>query len=381
MRALELFCGAGGSALGGLNANVSDIVCIDHDSKALGVLASNSTYFQSKGVHLRVEARNLIGDPVTEFKELDLLMAGPPCQPFSLSGARRGFMDIRNGFRSVYETISSCKPRAFIIENVEGISHDRFADDLSEWLYAASGVTRRSKLCDRIDTSNASLTGPDYAIFCKVLNAADFGLPQVRRRWIAVGLRNDLEWSSFVWPKITHTCQQLFIDQMVDKIYWEQHSLKVPSFQRWWGESRPVELTSAKLMRWQTGRDAVHILGRPIQGKEDYLFGHYFRKGARPYRGHTGSWIDFPSKTIKAGNHGVPGGENMFRLLRGRVRYMTLLECAILQGFPANYCFAGGFNAVVRMIGNACPPILIEQIMATVGKVLFGQKVPRELEA
>ncbi len=380
MKALELFCGAGGSALGSLNSNVSDIHCIDFDTKALGVLTSNAATFQSKGAHLRIEARNLIIDPVVEFNELDLLVAGPPCQPFSLSGSRRGFMDIRNGFRSVYETIYKCKPRAFIIENVEGISHDKFADELSAWIFAVAGFTGKKKRPARINTSNVCLTGPEYTVFCKVLNAADFGLAQVRKRWISVGIRNDLEWSSFEWPEITHTCQQLFFDQMVDKVYWDEHSLKVPAYQRWWGGSRPG-LPPTKTIRWQTGRDAVHMLGRPTHGRGDYSFGHYLRSGARSYRGHTGSWIDFPSKTIKAGNHGVPGGENMFRLLGGRVRYMTLLECAILQGFPADYCFAGGFNAVVRMIGNACPPILIKKIVANVEKVFLAEKASRELEA
>ncbi|PZO46507.1 MAG: DNA (cytosine-5-)-methyltransferase, partial [Phormidesmis priestleyi] len=70
---------------------------------------------------------------------------------------------------------------------------------------------------------------------------------------------------------------------------------------------------------------------------------------------HTGSYIDMPSKALKAGDHGVPGGENMIRYSSGRVRYYTTYEAKRIQTFPANYRILGSWSETMRQIGNAVP--------------------------
>jgi len=82
---------------------------------------------------------------------------------------------------------------------------------------------------------------------------------------------------------------------------------------------------------------------------------HILRQGARSYPGHNGSYIDMPSKTIKAGDHGVPGGENMIRYPDETVRYYTTLEAKRIQTFPDNYRFIGCWTESMRQIGNAVP--------------------------
>jgi C-5 cytosine-specific DNA methylase len=84
--------------------------------------------------------------------------------------------------------------------------------------------------------------------------------------------------------------------------------------------------------------------------------------GARIYPGHTGSILDAPAKTIKAGDHGVPGGENMIRFANGTVRYLTVLEAKRLQTFPDDFVIKGVWGEAMRQIGNAVPVLLAEKI-------------------
>lgn len=84
------------------------------------------------------------------------------------------------------------------------------------------------------------------------------------------------------------------------------------------------------------------------------------------YSGHTGSLLDMPAKTLKAGDHGVPGGENMMVLDDGQVRYFSVRESARLQTFPDGYVFHGSWTETMRQLGNAVPVALGRQVAASV---------------
>jgi DNA (cytosine-5)-methyltransferase 1 len=103
-----------------------------------------------------------------------------------------------------------------------------------------------------------------------------------------------------------------------------------------------------------TVRDALVGLPDPNLGKSAFA-NHELRLGARVYPGHIGSHLDEPSKTIKAGAHGVPGGENMMRFPDGSVRYYTVRESARIQTFPDHYLFDSPWGEAMRQIGNAVP--------------------------
>ena len=95
-----------------------------------------------------------------------------------------------------------------------------------------------------------------------------------------------------------------------------------------------------------------------------------FNPGARSYAGHTGSPLDEPAKTLKAGDHGVPGGENMLARVDGSVRYFTVREAARLQTFPDSYTFCGAWTEAMRQLGNAVPVRLAEVVASSVAETL-----------
>ena len=113
-------------------------------------------------------------------------------------------------------------------------------------------------------------------------------------------------------------------------------------------------------MPWQTVRDTLSNLPNPQSnhGIKDHLF----HDGARIYPGHTGSRLDAPAKTIKAGDYGVPGGENMIRFPDGTVRYLTVLEAKRIQTFPDDFVIKGVWGEAMRQIGNAVPVLLSERM-------------------
>jgi DNA (cytosine-5)-methyltransferase 1 len=108
---------------------------------------------------------------------------------------------------------------------------------------------------------------------------------------------------------------------------------------------------------WITVRDALFDLGEP-DGKDN----HVVQSGARIYPGHTGSPLDQPAKALKAGDHGVPGGENMMVQDDGSVRYFTVREAARLQGLPDSYNFPRSWTESMRQLGNAVPAKLAEAL-------------------
>ena len=105
------------------------------------------------------------------------------------------------------------------------------------------------------------------------------------------------------------------------------------------------------LQPWQTVRDKISDLPDPKRPNE--IPNHRHNPGAKSYAGHTGSPMDEPAKTLKAGNHGVPGGENMLLHPNGKVRYFTVRESARLQSFPDDFILMGSWTEAMRQLGNA----------------------------
>lgn len=168
----------------------------------------------------------------------------------------------------------------------------------------------------------------------------------------------------------------LLYDQWVTGEYWETH--RVAKRHR---PERPEKMEkklaalreldpSTLVSPWQTVRDAIADLPDPESKAAQSIQAHRFQPGARSYPGHTGSPLDEPAKALKAGDHGVPGGENMLRRPGGSVRYFTVRECARIQTFPDEFIFDGTWGEVMRQLGNAVPVRLAQRVAGSVCELL-----------
>jgi DNA (cytosine-5)-methyltransferase 1 len=200
--------------------------------------------------------------------------------------------------------------------------------------------------------------GLRYHVVARVLNAADYGVPQRRERVFLVGFRSDLgiEWS---FPAATHSHDALLWSQWRCGEYWDRHEVakrRRPENDK--GKARARNLLNATLLKpWRTVRDVTADLPDPeLHPRLAAEFAnHRFQPGARSYTGHTGSPLDEPAKTLKAGDHGVPGGENMLLRPDGSIRYFSVRESARLQTFPDEFIFHGSWTETMRQLGNAVP--------------------------
>jgi DNA (cytosine-5)-methyltransferase 1 len=370
LNSLELFSGAGGLAKGIEMAGANHTAFVEWNSDACKTLRYN---YQSDIVH-ETDVRHF---DFQRFSGVDLIAGGPPCQPFSMGGKARGFDDERDMFPYAISAIRQLTPKAFIFENVKGLLRKSFAEyfnyiilqltypeienETKDWRHHLSEL-------EKVHTSGRH-EGLKYNVVFRLVNAADYGVPQKRERVIIVGIRNDLNlaWS---FPEKTHSEDALRWSKYVTGDYWVKHGINPSSADLLCMNVEKKNLTDKhgffppSLKPWLTVRDAIFDLPNP-QKTKDYHPEHYHRGGARSYPGHTGSDIDQPSKALKAGDHGVPGGENMIRFTDGSIRYFTILEAKRIQTFPDDYPILGSWTEAMRQLGNAVPVKLGHSIAET----------------
>ena len=389
MRSVELFVGAGGLALGATKAGFKHQAVVEWDRDACNTIRHNQ-----KLSHDLVRNWPLHEMDAAEFDfvsvngSIDLLAGGPPCQPFSLGGKHAGHQDKRNMFPEVFRAARELKPRAVLMENVKGLTRPSFADYFEYIILQLSfpDLTpkgdegwREHLLRLKKQKTTGKKSGLTYDVAYRVLNAADYGVPQRRERVIIVGFRSDMK-VDWTYPKPTHSLDALLWDQWVSGEYWERHKVSKkarPEVPKRFA-AKVEKLKSARIKpsekAWVTVRDVLGDLPDPEKSKtKTHLSNHDFNPGARVYPGHTGSPLDEPAKTLKAGDHGVPGGENMLVRPDGSVRYFTVRECARLQTFPDDYVFTGAWSEAMRQLGNAVPVTLGQLIVEAIKKQLFIQ--------
>lgn len=342
---IELFSGCGGLALGLARAGFSHRLLVEYNDCAVATLIHNKNRGLEHIGHwdvLKSDVRNVSWQ---DFAGADLVAGGPPCQPFSIGGKAKGASDRRDMWPEVFRAVAEIRPSVFIFENVRGLARPRFAPYLAQIE----------------ETLGTPAPGLSYGVRVQLVNAADYGAAQKRSRVLVCGIR-DLSSNNVGFPNATHSREKLLWDQWVTGEYWDFHRLK-----RTDDEIPHTDLTIVKRLRsmmiephgerWVTVRDRLLGLGEP-----DGQNNHVHQPGARAYPGHTGSPLDQPAKALKAGDHGVPGGENMMVLDDGSVRYFTLRECARLQGLPDEYHFPRSWTESMRQLGNAVPVELSEAI-------------------
>lgn len=374
MNSVELFSGCGGLALGLAKAGFHHEYMVEWNEDAVATVHHN----RRRGLR-HVRDWNLEKADVREvdwrrFGALELVAGGPPCQPFSIGGKHRGQNDVRDMWPEAIRAVREIGPQAFLFENVRGLTRAAFADYL-RWIVAQLQHPKMARrpiedhVQHKIRLEKTKLP-VEYRVIVARVNAADYGAAQVRHRVVVAGVRADIA-RSLEPPKATHSRARLLWDQWVTGAYWRRHGLVVPSDDRIALSDRASvrSLRHAKTAPtekpWVTVRDALFGLGEPTGAAN-----HVFQDGARVYPGHTGSLLDQPAKALKAGDHGVPGGENMMVRDNGTVRYFTVREAARLQGLPDSYLFPRSWTESMRQLGNAVPVQLSEAMGRWMNQVL-----------
>jgi len=401
VRALVLFAGAGGACLGLRDAGIEHALSVEWDDDA----ASTSRAAGFPCVTGDVRDLSLYDD----VGSVDLLWSSFPCQDFSSAGSRKGAKGDRNGWPWTVDVLDHLAargdgPRWLLAENVTGL-----ATHVGECPIRDGKPQDDPEACPRcylerviMPQLRARFTWADW----RILDAADYGVPQRRRRVIIAAGPHPI-----AWPEATHSGEALAKAKWISKDYWRAvgvAELGEPSAQesRWLKQRGQLGLFAAEPRRfslrpWRTVRQALGLGGtleasrntdanptqeRPITTDEpifavgwkgnQYLTSEKWQKANHP------ALLDMPSPIVSAteakGTNGkestgwtARGGpcraSDVLWLSTGR-RRLTVAECATLQDFPTGYPWQGTKTAQYRQVGNAVPPTLARVVAESISK-------------
>ena len=335
MNAIDLFCGAGGLSYGFEKAGVNILLGIDNDAMALKVFEKNHKNAKSicgdiTQLHYN-DIKELIGDTT-----IDLIIGGPPCQGMSLSGPRK-FDDPRNKlYLSYIRFVQEIKPKAFVIENVPGL------------VSLFKGQIKNS-IIER-------LTNLGYKVGYRILCAADYGVPQSRKRVVFVGLKKEFFDFDRIKEEDMVTCEMALSDlpPLIDSLGEdpaEYETLPQNEYQKLMRKNSVQVRNHIAAAHSEKVRSIIALV--PDGGNYKDLPDEY-----RNTRNFHVAWTRFrsdkPAPTIDTGHR------HHFHYKYNRVP--TVRECARLQSFPDDFIFEGNKTQQFRQVGNAVPPIMAKAI-------------------
>ena len=302
---LEICAGAGGQALGLEMAGFEHVGAVEVDRDACNTLRVNRPGWRV----IEEDVRGVSGLP---YSSVDLLAGGVPCPPFSIGGKQLGQDDERDLFPEALRLAREARPRAVMLENVKGLACEKFAP------YRAGIVE--------------ALEGLGYAAQWRLLNACDFGVPQLRPRFILVALRAD-DAARFSWP--VGTSARLSVGE----------ALRAPMSARGWHGA-------------QAWADSAKDVAPTVVG------GSKKHGGADlgPTRARA-AWEKLGVDGRGVANE-APGAD----FPDGTMPRLTVPMVARVQGFPDSWRFAGKKTASYRQVGNAFPP----PVACAVGKAVLA---------
>lgn len=298
MRVVSLFSGAGGLDLGLIEAGLQVVWANDI------YLDAAATYTRNIGDH--IDTRDICVIDVNDIPDCDVVVGGFPCQGFSVANRNRNLADPRNQlYKQLIRVVQAKRPRYFVGENVKGLAS--FA---------------KGAILQQIVTEFEEL---GYRVQYKVVNAADYGVPQNRMRMLIVGERNDLPPTLSFPPKVTHAA--------------------------------PAACEALELTPWVTVGAALAAYPEPEHAHD--LHNHECSQYKLRFNGHLGHRVIDPSKpspTITA--RGDDKGGVVVLHHPNNHRRMTAREVAAVQSFPDTFIFQGTKTSAYRQIANAVPPLL-----------------------
>lgn len=432
---MELFAGGGGLAMAVHRAGFRPLLFNEFAEHACGTLTGNVAWrvpvgevppLPGPGDAVPLVAGDVRNLDMTYLNgKVDVLAGGPPCQPFSLGGVARGDEDRRNMFPQMFRAVREIQPKAIICENVQGLTRPSFKPYFDYIRRELSLPFERRQedtawqehdqvLMKRLNSETVP-ADERYRVVPVKVNAADYGVPQIRHRILLIAFRADLGVDIDAFKKAvktTHFSKDALYRSLRDDDYWDRHAAvsPVPDYVvRRVRAQLPKDIKDDDCKPWRTLRDAIQGFGAgwesdphgtlipqlpplppvpldQLDGKTEQggVRHHIGWPGARVYDGHTPNELDRPAKTVKAGVHGVPGGESVL-MLDDRVpdpsadegwrylhRYMTVRETARVMTFPDHWTLAGPRGEQMRQLGNAVPVTLGE---------FFAQAVANSLAA
>ena len=330
LEAIELFAGAGGLSLGLEAAGFVPAAAVEFVPDACATYRSEhpgAKVFQAD--ISTVDFRAMRGC-------FALVAGGPPCQPFSVGGKRLSADDPRNGIPQFLRALGELRPKAFIMENVAGMA----AGARQPYLLAVT----------------AQMEHLGYSTTWQVLEAADYGVPQTRRRLFVVGTTTG---TRFSFPAPSHGL-------VVRRPHRSAGSVI--------GNQAPPGTPNTAIVTYAL---------RPSMRPSGY-HGHLYNGGGRPIEltrpaptmlasmgGNKTPWVDTLGIVTEYHAHLRAGGSPRRGLVPG-ARRITVEEAALLQSFPAGIAFAGRRSSQYRQVGNAVPPVLAEQVGLALRRQLFG---------
>ncbi len=311
MKVVSLFSGAGGLDLGFSMAGHDIIWANDSYEDAV------RTYQKNIGDHI------ILGDihdiSVSDIPDCDIVIGGFPCQGFSVANMKRHVGDERNElYKQLIRIIQAKRPKFFLAENVKGI------------INLGKGEVFKMILSD--------FNAMGYHVQYKVLNAADYGVPQIRQRVIIVGVRDDIKWE-YRYPLSTHSKDG-----------------------------------TDHLPQWVSVSEALSDIPDPDEDNDipNHTYSKY-KLNINGYIGHRLLDPDKPAPTVTARGDNR-GGVVILPHPNGK-RRMSCRELASVQSFPVNYKFEGNNSSVYRQIGNAVPPLLAYAVAKEFNKYTENKEV------
>ncbi|WP_406058585.1 DNA cytosine methyltransferase [Streptomyces sp. NBC_01077] len=383
---IEICAGAGGQAIGLHAAGFRHLALVEIDKHARETLRRNiearpDWVWEERHCDLS-HADATTFEPLEDVKrdgkllepeELDLLAGGVPCPPFSHAGKQLGKDDERDLFPRMLHLVEQLRPRAVMIENVRGILDPKFSD-YRDYIKAKlqSGTYRAD------DGSLVTDDGLGYEV-CHwgILEASDFGVPQLRPRAILVAIRKDvLKDVKYEWPTSTHEHPVSVVEALGE-------SMKA-RYEAYYDGPRDQEARTA-YARWQAraterheeleAKDGAGIAPTLVGGSKKHGgadLGPSRAKAAWKQLGVSGLGVANDVETCKK-----KGSEDR-DLFGVDGPMLTVEQAAIIQGFPGDWIFDGGKTAQYRQVGNAFPPPVAEAVGRSIMDVL---RAARERDA
>ncbi|MYX34358.1 MULTISPECIES: DNA (cytosine-5-)-methyltransferase [unclassified Streptomyces] len=369
LTSIEICAGAGGQAVGLHAAGFRHLALVEIDEHAVETLNANIKKNPADGWKWESANCAIFNEDVKQFhpyevlpglkpRHLDLLAGGVPCPPFSIAGKQLGQDDERDLFPRMLELVDELKPRAVMIENVRGLLEP-----------AHKFRSYRKQILQRLRDAGYVVCG------WNVLEAADFGVPQLRPRAILVAIREDC-YRGFTWPKKGDVPQKYVFETLQKSMQHRcgteggkgpglktptQRALAAKAYKKWADDANGVPLGIAPTLVGGSKKHGGADLG-PTRAKK--------------------AWTAFGVNGLGVANEEDDRhferdlDRDLLDLEKGIM--LTVSQAALIQGFPDDWKFQGGKTARYRQVGNAFPPPVAEAVGRAIAEALgrTGPLVP-----